>query len=298
MTASRRGIAPGAVVARSIRVLLLLAFGIYCMIPLLWLLLAPSKTDAQIVGDAPLGFGSLSGYAAAWENLVSYSSGIIFQWMLNSAWYSAASLVITLATCLMAGYALAVSRIPWRKPLLILTLVTMMIPPTALVLPLFLEFNAVRLTNTPWSVILPASFYPFGVYLAFIYFSTSLPKGLLEAARLDGCSEWGLFRRIALPLATPLVGLLAFFSFVANWNNYFLPYVMLSRQDAFNLPVGLGALISGTPALNPASGGSNLDIHRPEVALAGLIVVVPIAIIFLFCQRYLVQGILAGSVKE
>jgi multiple sugar transport system permease protein len=115
---------------------------------------------------------------------------------------------------------------------------------------------------------------------------------------MDGCTEVGLFRRVALPLAKPLIGLLAFFSFVANWNNYFLPYVMLSDQSAFNLPVGLGALIAGTPALNPSAGGSFMPITRPEVALAGLIVVAPIAVIFLFAQRYLVRGILAGSVKS
>lgn len=281
----------------ALRWLLLLAFAVYCVLPLLWLIIAPSKTDAQITGQAPLSFGSWDQVAVAWQNLMSYADGVIIVWALNSVWYSIASLAITLVTSLTAGYALAVSRIPLRKPLLILTLVTMMLPPTALVLPLFLEINAVGLTNTALSVILPASFYPFGVYLAFIYFSTTLPRELLEAARLDGSSEWGVFCNVGLPLAKPLIGLLAFFSFVANWNNYFLPYVMLSREDTYNLPVGLGALIAGTPALNPANGGSFLPIHRPEVALAGLIVVVPIAIIFLFCQRYLVRGILAGSVK-
>ncbi|PDQ36268.1 MAG: ABC transporter permease [Candidatus Lumbricidophila eiseniae] len=280
------------------RVMMLLAFAVFCVVPLLWLVLAPSKSNAGLADEPPLSFGSFEGYLQAWQHLVDYGHGVIFHWMWNSVWYSVTSLVVTVAVCLMAGYSLAVSRIPLRKPLLILTLVAMMIPPTALVLPLFLEFSYAKLINSPLSVILPASFYPFGVYLAFIYFSTTLPRGLVEAARIDGCSESRVFSRIALPLATPLVGLLAFFSFVANWSNYFLPYVMLSQEDRYNLPVGLGALIAGTPALRPAVGGSQLPITRPEVALAGLIVVVPIAIIFVFCQRYLVRGILAGSVKE
>jgi multiple sugar transport system permease protein len=236
--------------------------------------------------------------AEAWRHLTDYQDGVLFQWLVNSVLYSVGSLAVTLVTALMAGYALATFRIPGRRLILVLTLIAMIVPPTALVLPLFLEINAVHLTNTALSVILPASFYPFGVYLAFIYFSTSLPRELLEAARMDGCTEVGLFRRVALPLAKPLIGLLAFFSFVANWNNYFLPYVMLSDQSAFNLPVGLGALIAGTPALNPSAGGSFMPITRPEVALAGLIVVAPIAVIFLFAQRYLVRGILAGSVKS
>ena len=74
---------------------------------------------------------------------------------------------------------------------------------------------------------LPFSFYPFGVYLTYIYFSTALPRDLLAAARIDGCTEFGAFRRVALPLAAPVVALVGFFSFVANWTNYFLPYVML-----------------------------------------------------------------------
>jgi multiple sugar transport system permease protein len=147
------------------------------------------------------------------------------------------------------------------------------------------------------SVVLPASFYPFGAYLAFIYFSTSLPREIVEAARIDGCSEVGLFWYIAMPLARALIALLAFFSFVANWNNFFLPYVMLTEEAMYNLPVGLGALIAGTPALNPAMGGTYLPITRPEVALAGLIVVAPIAVVFVISQRALVRGLVAGSVK-
>jgi multiple sugar transport system permease protein len=217
--------------------------------------------------------------------------------MVNSAIYVVATLVITVVTSLLAGYALATTRIRGRRAVLVLTLIAMIVPPTALVLPLFLEVNAVHLTNTALSVILPASFYPFGVYLAFIYFATSLPRELIEAMRIDGASELQVLAHLALPLAKPLVGLLAFFSFVGNWSNYFLPYVMLSDESAYNLPVGLGALISGTPALTPSQGGSLLPITRPEVALAGLIVVVPIAVTFLVCQRFLARGILDGSVK-
>jgi multiple sugar transport system permease protein len=172
----------------------------------------------------------------------------------------------------------------------------MVLPATAVVLPLFLEINTLHLTNTAASVILPAAFYPFGVYLTFIYFATSLPKELLEAARIDGCTEVRLFVHIALPLAKPVVALAAFFSFIANWNNFFLPYVMLSEDDKYNLPVGLGVLMASTPAIKPV-GGTNLPITYPEAAMAGLIVVLPVALLFLFFQRYLVRGILSGATK-
>ncbi|MDQ0634177.1 multiple sugar transport system permease protein [Arthrobacter pascens] len=282
----------------ALRLLILFGFSIFCVVPLVWLLLAPTKTDAGILGDFPLSFGSFDQLAAAWQHLFAYSGGIMITWMLNSIYYSVASLAITVVTALLAAYALATMSFPGRKTILTLTLLTMVLPAAAVVLPLFLEINAVHLTNTAASVILPAAFFPFGVYLAFVYFSTSLPKELLEAARLDGCTEFRLFTSVVLPLAKPIIGLLAFFSFVANWNNYFLPFVMLSDQDTYNLPVGLGALISGAPALHPEGGGSFLPITRPEVALAGLIVVVPIACLFLVFQRFLIHGILSGSVKS
>ena len=112
----------------------------------------------------------------------------------------------------------------------------MIIPAAALVLPIYLELNAVhrifdiQMIGTSWSVILPFSFFPFGVYLAYIYYVTALPLGLLEAARVDGANELQTFLRIALPLAKPIVALVFFFSFVSDWNNFFLPYVLLTNR--------------------------------------------------------------------
>ncbi len=94
-----------------------------------------------------------------------------------------------------------------RRALLVITLVVMLMPATTLVVPLFLELNEVHLIGSLWSVVLPFSFYPFGVYLTYIYFSTALPRDLLAAARIDGCTEFGAFRRIALPLAAPIIAL-------------------------------------------------------------------------------------------
>ena len=279
-----------------LRLVIMFGFAIFCVVPLVWLLLAPTKTDAQTI-ENPLGFGSLHTVALAWQHLVSYNDGAIFRWMLNSVYYAVIPLVISVIVALFAAYALATMSFHGRKVILTATLLALVLPATAVVLPLFLEINAVHLTNTAASVILPASFFPFGVYLAFVYFATSLPKELLESARIDGCSEIGLFFRIALPLSKPLIALVAFFSFIANWNNYFLPYVMLSDDSKYNLPVGLGVLISSTYALSPGAGATNLPITFPEVALAGLIVVVPVAVLFLFFQRFLVNGILSGSTK-
>lgn len=281
-----------------LRLLLLLGFAVFCLVPLIWLLLAPTKTNAEMSAGNPLSFGSIETAIAAWDHLAAYNDGVVFAWMGNSVLYSVASVVLSVVVAVPAAYALATMSFTGRRAVLTLTLVAMVVPATAVVLPLFLELNALRLTNTAVSVILPASFYPFGVYLAYVYFATSLPKELLEAARIDGCGELRVFLNTALPLAKPIIAILVFFSFVANWSNYFLPFVMLSDTQLYNLPVGLGNLISGSGALNPAMGATDLPIHYPEVALAGLVVVVPVAVLFIAFQRFLIRGLLSGSVKS
>src|ERR1051326_196280 len=223
--------------------LVLLLFVVFFVLPVLWLVLAATKTDDQLVHGNPLSFGSWHALRANWDALTGYQSDAILLWLRNSALYSFFALIITLAVAIPAGYALAMTEFRGRRTLLIATLVVMLMPNATLVVPLFLEVNAVHLIGSMWSIILPYAFYPFGVYLAYIYFSTALPRDLLDAARLDGCSELGAFRRVALPLAAPVVALVGFFSFVANWTNYFLPYVLLPESDQFPVQVGLGSLL-------------------------------------------------------
>ena len=276
----------------------LVVYGLLSIIPMIWLLIAPSKTATQLNDDNPFSFGSFANYGAAWGNLLTFQDGVIVQWVINSVLYTTAIVVISSLSALLAGYALAVTAIPLKRTLLIVTLVAMIIPPVALVLPLFIEISNLGLYDTPWAVILTSSFYPFGVFLAYIYFTTSIPKDVYEAARMDGAGEFTTFFSIALPLSKGLLGMLAFFSFGAAWANYFLPYVLLGSAANYTLPVGLGVLFSSTPALNPLNGAQQSVIARPEIALAGLIVAIPILIVFLASSRLLVRGVLAGSVKS
>jgi len=173
-------------------------------------------------------------------------------------------------------------------------------PAAALVLPIFLELNAVHLIGSRLSVILPFSFFPFGVYLAYIYYATAIPRDLLDAARVDGCGELATFRHVALPLGKPVVALVFFFSFVSDWNNFFLPYAVLADSKQYPIQVGLSNLLSSTPSFNPATGGGGqqVNIFRPELALATLLAVVPVAIVFMLSQRALVRGLVGGGVKE
>ena len=262
--------------------LVLLAFAIFFVIPLVWLVLAPTKTDYQLLNESPLAFGSLHNVRVAWQQLDGFGNHVFRRWMANSLLYSLSATAVTLVAGIPAGYGLALGRFTGRKLILRLTLVAMIMPPAALVLPIFLELNAARLIGSAFSIILPFSFFPFGVYLAYLYYTTALPPSLLDAARVDGCGEWATFRRVGIPLAKPVLALVFFFSFVSNWNNFFLPYVFLANDRQLPVQVGLSDIFSST---------------RPAVALATLIAATPVAIVFVISQRALVRGLVGGASK-
>jgi multiple sugar transport system permease protein len=292
--------APARWLGRVFVIVLLAFFAVFFVIPLAWLLLVPTKSTTQLTGlhgEHPFSVGSFEQLAENWNNLVTFQDGIIWTWLGNSVLYSGVALVVTLVVTIPAGYALAMTNFRFRRALLISTLMVMLIPNTALVLPIFLEINAVGLVGTPWAVILPFSFFPFGVYLTYIYFSTSVSHELLDAARVDGADEFRVFRRIALPLATPVIALVGFFNFVGSWNNYFLPFVMEPGSRKMPVQVGLAELISNTPVFNPTNVAS-LTISLSQLGLATLISVAPVLIVFMFSQRFLVAGLTAGATKE
>jgi multiple sugar transport system permease protein len=295
-SASGRLVRPAGVPGYLLAGLLLASFLAFFVLPVLWLLLAATKTDSQLVYRSPFSFGSWHALRMNWDALTRFQGDTILLWLRNSAIQAFTALAITLVAGIPAGYALAMTEFRGRRALLVLTLAVMLMPATTLVIPLFLELNAVHLIGTVWSVALPYSFYPFGVYLTYIYFSTALPPDLLAAARIDGCSEFGAFRRVALPLAMPVVALVGFFSFVANWTNYFLPYVMLPSSNEYPVQVGLGLLITDVPQFNPTAGTA--AVLRPELALATLLAISPVLLVFLFAQRFLITGLLAGATKE
>jgi multiple sugar transport system permease protein len=291
---------PTRIPALGLRFMILAAFAVFFIGPVLWLILAPTKADNALVTSDPFSFGSFHQVSLAWKHLDAFSDHIYRRWIANTLYYALSATAITLAVSVPAGYGLAIGKFPGRKLVLSLTLISMIMPAAALVLPIFLELNAMHLIGRAASVILPFAFFPFGVYLAYIYYATALPRDLLDAARVDGCGEWLTFRRIALPLAKPVVALVFFFSFVADWNNFFLPYVVLADSDQYPITVGLSNLLSSTPSFNPAAGGGgqSVNIFRPELALATLLAVVPVAVVFVLSQRALVRGLVGGAVKE
>ena len=260
---------------------MLVVFAVFFAGPIVWLLLAPTKTGYELATQPAFAFGSLHTVVATWRELDAFNDHVYRRWLENSLVYSFGATGLTLATAVPAGYGLAIGRFHGRKLVLAVTMIAMLMPATALALPTFLELNALHLLGTMLSVLLPFAFFPFGVYLAYLYYSTSMPAELLDAARIDGCGEWQVFRRVALPLAKPVVGLVFFFAFVADWTNFFLPYIVLGDSRQFPVQVGLNDMLLGAP--------------RPMLALAALIAAAPVALVFVLTQRMLVRRMLSGS---
>jgi multiple sugar transport system permease protein len=280
---------------------ILLVFTAFFFVPIVWLFLAPTKTDGQLLTQSPFAFGSLDTLAHTFHRIVTYNNDSLLIWLKNSAIYSIGGTALAVISAIPAGYGLALTEFIGRRVLLGITLVVMIMPATALVLPLFLEMDKIGLYGTIWALILPFGFFPFGVYLSYIYFSSTIPKDLLAAARMDGAGEWRVFRHIALPLARPIVALVGFFAFVASWNNFFLPFVMTYDSSKYPVQIGLQQLIGSTASFNPANysaGSSVVVLHRPDLAMAVIISIAPVLVVFLFAQRALVSGMLAGATKE
>ncbi|MGH2871805.1 MAG: carbohydrate ABC transporter permease, partial [Solirubrobacteraceae bacterium] len=202
-------------------------------------------------------------------------------WLLNSVYYSGAGVVIAVVLCVPAGYGLATHDFPGRRALLILTILMMLIPPSALVLPLFLEANAAHLLMSPLALILPYGLFPFGVYLAYLYFHTARFGSLLESARIDGCNEWQAFRQVAVPLSMPVSALIVFLNFVASWTNFFLPWVMYWPFDEVSkYPVSLGIALQLYHSQTSGFYAAGLQLHTSsppsQVALLVLITGAPV----------------------
>ncbi len=294
----RRGSGIGPV-TYVVRLVILILVGLFFGVPLLWLFLAPTKSNAQLIELPPLAWGSFEYAVGVFQRLMAYNDGIVQRWFFNSVWYVGTALVLNLIVTIPAGYTLAIVDIKGRKTLLWLTLILMMTPVNALVLPMFMELNMLQLTNTPWALILPSAFAPVGVYLTFTYYKTVMPKDLIDAAKVDGCNELQLFFNIGLPLATSLIGMLTFTRFRAMWNNFYMAQQLIWSDPLRTLPVGVGVLISGTSAIMPDNPWAQRSgIRRAEAALLGVITVLPVAIVFLFSQRLLVRSATSGALKE
>ena len=190
-----------------------------------------------------------------------------------------------LLTCSMAGYAFAHLRFRGAKGLFPLLLTSLMMPVQVTVIPMFLLMSGLNLVDTHWAVILPLVTSAFGVFLMRQFFLT-LPRELIEAARIDGANHFTIFWRIALPLAKPALAALAIITFTNTWNSFFLPLVFLNSWEKMTLPLGMFALSN-------VYGSGNVSLIMAAVAMA----VCPVLILFLAAQRQIISGMVGSAVK-
>ncbi len=220
-------------------------------------------------------------------------------WLFNSTIYSAAGAAIAIATCIPAGYAIATHEFPGRRALLILTMLVMLIPTSALVLPLFLEANEVHQLTSPFAVIVPYGLFPFGVYLSYLYFHTERFNVLFQTARSDGCNEWQVFRHIAVPLSKPVAALIVFLNIVASWTNFFLPWVMYWSTDTTNrypLPLGIALQLFSGETSGEYLGVVQLHTSLPPSAIAFLLLatIAPVVVVLVLARRWIGSGHFQG----
>jgi len=260
---------------------------LYFLVPVWWLIVAASKDRNQFTTTAPLWFADFNLFTNI-ANLAAYEDGIFFRWMLNSVLYAGAGARLATVLATMAGYALAKYTFRGRELVFNVILGGVLVPATALALPLFLLFSQVGATNTFWSVFLPSLVSPFGVYLARIYAASSVPDEIIEAARIDGAGEVRTFFTVATRLMAPAMVTIFLFQFVAIWNNFFLPLIMLRDQSLF--PVTLGLYIWNTQV-------SQIPEIRAYVIIGALLSIIPLIIAFLGLQRFWRNGLGAGGLK-
>jgi multiple sugar transport system permease protein len=277
--------------ARVLTTALLGLFLIYTIVPLLYLIISSTKTDDGLFNSFGLWFAPHFVLFSNIERLFTFEDGIFGRWLLNTAFYSITSAVGATLLAAAAGYAFAKFRFKGRRSLFAITLGAIMIPQTALAIPLFLLMSKVGLVDTPWAIILPSLVNPFGVYLMRVYAEQSVPDELLEAARIDGAGEASIFFGIVMRLLSPALVTVLLLSFVSTWNNYFLPLVMLESNHLFPLTVGLAVWYQN------ASAGEGGQALFTLVLTGALVSIIPIGILFLTMQRFWQGGLAAGSVK-
>ncbi|MFC1440293.1 carbohydrate ABC transporter permease [Streptacidiphilus sp. N1-10] len=265
----------------------LLAGAVYCLIPVVWVLTAATKSSAQLFTSFTLfpGTGLLSNL----HDLSAYRNGEFWTWMLNSAFYAGVGALLSAGVSGVTGYALAKYRFSGRNAIFNTLLAGVLMPPVVLAIPQYLLMAKAGLADTYWSVLIPSILSPYGIYLARIYAAGAIPDELLEASRIDGASEWRTFRSVALPMMMPGLVTVFLFQFVAIWNNFLLPFIMLGDDSKFPVTVGLFTLLkqgAAAPALYTL------------VITGSLISVLPLIALFLSLQRYWRLDLLSGAVKS
>ncbi|MDA8197071.1 MAG: carbohydrate ABC transporter permease [Actinomycetota bacterium] len=259
----------------------------YFLVPVYWLVISSTKGPSTLYGSQGFWFSHFQFFSNL-SGLFGYSNGIFVRWILNTVLYAGVGATVATFIASMAGYALSKYNFAGKEAVFSVILGGVLVPGTALALPLYLLMSKVHLTDTYWSVLIPAFVSPFGVFLSRVYAGASIPDELIDAGRIDGASEFKIFRTIGLKIMSPALVTIFLFQFVAIWNNFFLPLVMLSNQNLYPVTLGLYSWD------NQYGQAPQLIAY---VVIGALISVIPLIIAFLSLQRFWQTGLTSGSVK-
>lgn len=272
----------GRVNVRRILLYVALVVGaVLSLIPLLWMVSA----SLMPTGEASTYPPRLFPHTVTFEHYrVLFTRLTVGRSLLNSTIIAVAITGLSLFINGAAGYAFAKIRFRGRNRTFYLLTLGLLIPTQVAMLPLFLMMKEMHLVNTYWGVIIPGLASIFGIFLVRQY-ALSIPDDLLDAARMDGASELRIFWSVVLPVIRPILATLSIWTFLAAWNDFLWPLVVLSDSRRYTLPVALAGLVGE-------------HVQDTELMMAGAVVtVIPVLIVFLALQRYYIRGVTAGSVK-
>lgn len=265
---------------------ILIIGAIYCLFPVFWVLMAATKDGSELFSTF-----TLAPSAHLWDNIVElsqYRDGLYWRWMLNTALYAGVGAIISTYISAISGYVLAKFTFPGKGMIFKILLMGVLVPGVILAIPQYFLMAQVGLTNSYWAVLLPQIISPYGIYLARIYTAASVPTEVVEAARTEGASEAGIFHRIAMPMMLPGLVTIFLFQFVAVWNNFMLPYIMLGSDTLFPITVGLNGLLNQ---------GATVPAMYTLVITGALLSIIPLILLFLSLQRFWKVDLAAGAVK-
>ena len=265
----------------TITLLTILGIGVM-LLPYFWMVSSSLKTGTEVF-ELPIRWVPRE---IQWVNFpAALSRGSFVTYFANSGIVAVAVTLSNILFCSLAGYGLAKFRFPLRELCFRLILSTLMLPIEIVLVPTFLVVQQLGMVNTLGGLILPLAVDAFGIFLMRQYIK-DLPDSLIEAARLDGCSEFGIFWRIILPNCKPALGALALLAFRDNWDQFLWPYIVASSDALKTFPLGLAQM----------EGIDSAAYH--EIMAIAVIGMVPMAILFLFFQRAFVRGIALSGLKE
>lgn len=287
LTADATGKASRARRTAWVPTLVLILGSLYCLVPIAWVVIAATKDRSELFST--FSFAPGTGFFQNLSDLTSYRDGIYWQWMANSAFYAGAGALLSAAVSAAGGYALGRYAFRGREFIFKMILAGVLVPSVVLAVPQYLLLSKTGLADSYWSMLLPSILSPYGVYLVRVYAAASVPAELMEAARMDGASEWRIFSRIAVPMMMPGLITVFLFQFVGIWNNFLLPYVMLADDTKFPITLGLYTLL--------AQGASQPALYT-LVITGCLLAVLPLIALFLVIQRFWSLDLLSGSIKS